>query len=340
MTIGKTAPVNVYPLLQNRLITTGSTSGKPLLPADSYEAWVENDPDGKVELTFDINGIYVKALEDMPRGENITVVVRILSNDGSDYSTVRITLTTEVSLGGGPGGGGGGGGGGGPTRSADPDAPPFQLHSPYIRGYPNGTFRPDGNITRAEIATMVIRALGITPGQYAVPSYSDVQRGSWPYPYIEEATSRGYLGGYPNGSFRPSSNMTRAELAAMLSRIAALHGKYEMEPETGIFYDDLNPNAWYYEEVLSAIRFGIIGTGEGGPFRPNERVTRAESVGMINRLLGRDPETAAGLQSIASPFSDVRMSHPAYLHILEASVQHEHPEEQHAAEGYNTEDEG
>ena len=98
--------VNLYALLLNKSLTTGSTA-KVLLRPDEY---VVTFDDTKVQVTADSSGIYVKALTDIPQNTNFSITIQIRDNTGSEYSKVKLTLTTDVTSGGGGGIGGGGGG--------------------------------------------------------------------------------------------------------------------------------------------------------------------------------------------------------------------------------------
>ena len=317
--ISKADDTNVYALLRNRSLTTGNTTQKILLNPDEYSIIFDET---KLDITITALGIFVKALEDIPSADNLTIEIRILDNTGSDYSRVLIKVTTEtVTAGSGSGPGIGPGG----SAASDPQDDPVShayRHIPYISGYPDGNFKPDGNISREEIAAMVIRALEITPGRFAVSSFADVTASRWSFSYVEEATDRGYFRGYPDGSFNPENNMTRAELATLLVRIARQQGK--IEDASSISFSDLNTGAWYYEDTLASVRFGLIGGYPDGTFKPNDPVTRAEAVTMINRLIGRNPETAPDLRAEISPFADVNSSHWAYMQIKEASLEHSH----------------
>lgn len=308
--------VNIYTSLRNKSYTSGNTTQKVLLKPDEYTLSYDNT---LVEVTIDANGIYVRALAALPKSDGVTITIQILANDGSSYSTVVVSLTTDTLSGGGISAGGGGGGGG----VTNPDEPEtLETHNPYINGYPDGTFQPNGNVTREEIAKMLIVALQIEERSPGVGSYDDVAKDRWSYAYVETATERGYLEGYGDGVFGPSNSMTRAELATALVRIAEKLGMAEGDETVG--FTDVSEDKWYASYVEKAAQLGLVTGYEDGTFRPENTVTRAEAVTMINRMLDRDPETAQALKEMDCPFSDVAQGHWAYLNILEASETHEH----------------
>ena len=320
-TASMSAPTNVYTLLRNRDIVTGSTTGKPILPAGCYEAEVDSDPENKIELTFDDNGIFIKALEQIAANEQITIVIRILGNTDSEYSETRLTVSTTappVS----------GGGGAMVTFSGDKDVPEpvAPSHGPYINGYPDGTFRPEREVTREEAAALMVNALGIgtTNGASSSPYY-DVEPVRWSAPHILKATEEGFVTGYPDGSFRPGQEMTRAEFAALVVTIMRGYGMLTQADKSAIAFPDVPSDEWYAEYVYEAAAHGLVNGYPDGSFNPDGAVTRAEAVTLANRMLGRDPDTAPQLHTMRNPFSDVDAGHWAYLHILEASSTHEHP---------------
>jgi Leucine-rich repeat (LRR) protein len=301
--------VNIYSLLRNKSRVSGNTTQKILLNPDEYV--IEYDP-ALFEVTIDANGIHIKALADIPEGDDATITIYIKDNAGSAYSTVQIHVTTDSQN---P-----------PSDPAEPDDPaePTETvtHKPYITGYTDGTFKPENNITREEVAAMVIRALEIETRSGGVSGYSDVSATRWSSPYIEAAGARGYVTGYPDGTFKPANPMTRAELATLLVRVARQLGNPELNP--ALTFSDVKSGAWYYNDVLTAARLGLVTGYANGTFRPDNTVTRAEAVTMINRMLGRDPTTALALRTARNPFEAGLTTHWAYLQILEASITHEH----------------
>ncbi len=309
VTVSKDGTVNLYALLLNKSLTTGSTA-KVLLRPDEY---VVTFDDTKVQVTADSSGIYVKALTDIPLNTNFSITIQIKDNTGSEYSKVKLTLTTDVTSGGG---GGIGGGGGGTTET------PKAEHKLYINGFTDGMFHAERNITREQTAKMLIDALEKETAEPEQSSYTDVANNRWSYRWVEAASKEGYMVGYNGGVFKPDSAITRAEMATALSRIAAKEGLI-MTSSTKTF-SDVADGKWYSSYIRQAVQYGLISGYTDGTFRPEQYITRAETVTMINRMLGRNYETAAELHSMACPFPDVSQSSWAYGNIMEAAITHKH----------------
>ena len=306
VTVSKDGTVNLYALLLNKSLTTGSTA-KVLLRPDEY---VVTFDDTKVQVTADSSGIYVKALTDIPQNTNFSITIQIKDNTGSEYSKVKLTLTTDVTS-----GGGGGIGGGTP-------ATPKAEHKLYINGFTDGMFHAERNITREQTAKMLIDALGKETAEPEQSSYTDVANNRWSYRWVEAVSKEGYMVGYNGGVFKPKSAITRAEMATALSRIAAKEGLI-MTSSTKTF-SDVADGKWYSSYIRQAVQYGLISGYTDGTFRPEQYITRAETVTMINRMLGRNYETAAELHSMACPFPDVSQSSWAYGNIMEAAITHKH----------------
>ena len=95
----------------------------------------------------------------------------------------------------------------------------FLAASGYISGYPDGTFRPQSDITRAEITVILMKKIGAAPTTGTFQTFSDIDDTHWAYGYTLTAHQNGYIVGYPDGTFRPNSNATRAEAVALITRI-------------------------------------------------------------------------------------------------------------------------
>lgn len=310
--ISRDGAVDLYALLQNKALASGLAAKAVLLP-EEYTAICAS---GKVALTQDSNGIYARALEDIKTSEDITVTISIRDNDGSSYSTVKLAVTTEAL----PSSNGGGGGiGGGGSVSAAPAA--STIHIPYINGYPDGTFGPENSLTREQAAKMLVDAMQQPTAAPTAPTFSDVEAERWSYAWIEAAAQNGYVTGF-DGRFDPERSITRAELAAILSRAAAKLAL--IRAESAVSFTDVEDDKWYAAPIRQAARYGLVNGYEDGTFRPNAAVTRAEAATMVNRLLGRTPETCAQLKTLDCPFPDVGKEHWAYWQIMEAAVRHEH----------------
>lgn len=122
-----------------------------------------------------------------------------------------------------------------------------------LGGYPNGTFRPDAPITRAEFAAVALAFAKESSG--AGCSYADVKTGAWYYPYVAQATAYGWIGGYPDGSFRPGSSITRAEVAVIVNNMLGRGAdKNFIQGHTGeiVRFADLSKRHWAYYTVMEA----------------------------------------------------------------------------------------
>lgn len=190
----------------------------------------------------------------------------------------------------------------------------FQLqpiHHLFIRGYPDGTFRPDQSVTRAEVAAIFARLIQPTAVSMPAPPFRDVANDHWARHHIEVVRQHGVMGGNPDGTFRPDAPITRAELASIISRYLRLGGA------------DSNPFAdtaghWAQGAVSGTYQMGIITGFPDGTFRPDQMTSRAEVATMVNRMLGRGP--LVGRPGPAWP--DVPVDHWAYQAIEEASTTH------------------
>lgn len=165
-------------------------------------------------------------------------------------------------------------------------------HFAYLIGNDDGLIWPEANITRAEVATIFFRLLTDETRESFwsdTNSYTDVAAGSWYNNAVSTLSAIGVLGGYEDGSFRPNASITRAEFAKIAVSFFELEGLACENP-----FLDVAPSAWYAESVAAAAEIGLIEGYEGGLFRPDAPITRAEACTIVNRTLGRAPH-AAGL---------------------------------------------
>jgi hypothetical protein len=151
-----------------------------------------------------------------------------------------------------------------------------------INGFADGTFRPNENVSRAEFAKMIVKAMGwmlITPDK---PSLSDITRNHWCYSYIETAKIHGVINGYKNGRFRPNESITRAEVAKMIVAAA----QFSKTKNEDIPYKDVSGSFWASDSIVTAKANNIISGYKDGTFRPTCNATRAEAAKMIFALTG------------------------------------------------------
>ena len=149
--------------------------------------------------------------------------------------------------------------------------------------------KPQGNITRAEVATIFYRLLKDEVREEIetdVNSFPDVNEDDWFNITVSSLANMGALSGYEDGTFRPNEPISRAELAAMAVRF---YDNLEAEYEEGTFLD-VDGDEWYADAIAAAEELGIIGGYPDGTVRPEANITRAETCAIVNRTLGRVPD--------------------------------------------------
>ncbi|WP_215506673.1 S-layer homology domain-containing protein [Peptoniphilus sp. EMRHCC_23] len=190
------------------------------------------------------------------------------------------------------------------------------IHKAYIFGYEDSTFRPEGNMTRAEAAAMLARLQGLDTSNDARPDFVDVRSG-WYNAVINAVVNAGYMKGYPDGTFRPDGKITRAEFAQMIKSI-------DKANTADMPFADAKGH-WAEPAIAQAYANGRITGYPDGTFRPDNQITRAEAVTVFNKLYDRSVD-AAGLANVRSSlvdFNDTNSSHWAYYQVIEASNTHE-----------------
>ncbi|MGN1059997.1 MAG: S-layer homology domain-containing protein, partial [Clostridia bacterium] len=193
-------------------------------------------------------------------------------------------------------------------------------HIGYINGYPDGSVQPEGKITREEMAAILYR---IKNKQYDEPLsvkgdvFSDVPASRWSVSEIEYMAKDNVIGGYPNGEFKPSKNLSRAEFAALIRRFAGLE-KADAENR----FSDLSESHWAYEDMMSLYGAGMLSGYEDGTIRPENETTRAEVMKVLNKLLGRNPSEPYVKSLGYNPFNDLETDTWYYVIVLEATVTH------------------
>lgn len=149
----------------------------------------------------------------------------------------------------------------------------------YIKGYPDGAFRPGREITRAEFATVINSYFGFkTPENFA--SFKDVAGKDWYFPEIGKATAAGYFQGYPGDVFRPGAPITRQEVAGVLGKILAIEETAGGELS---FADAGRIGTWARPAVTGLVSRGLFAGYPDGNFRPLQAVTRAEAAVLITK---------------------------------------------------------
>lgn len=187
-------------------------------------------------------------------------------------------------------------------------------HNAYIKGFPDGTFRPNNTITRAEMSALLARNKNL-PNVYEYQKlYPDVAKGFWAAANIEQLQDIGLMIGDKQGNFRPNDRITRAEMAMIAAKWlnADLNG-----PFTNTF-EDVSDQHWAAAAIAAVNKAGVMIGFEDGSFGLKEYVTRAQAVTIMNRLLGRGPLTGVTTPS----WPDATSAHWAFEHIEEASKDH------------------
>lgn len=200
--------------------------------------------------------------------------------------------------------------------SRDPRCLNAENHTPYISGYPDRTFRPGNAATRAEVASMISVLLKEHPAN-AASDFMDIS-GHWGEAQIRAVSSLGIMKGYPDGSFRPDAAVTRAEVAAIASSL------FESAECEAAPFSDIHGH-WAQGAVDKAYSLGLIAGYEDGTFRPDQKVTRAQLVAILNEALGRNPDIKSVDHFIEeSIFPDIDSDAWYYYDVLEAAVCHEY----------------
>lgn len=202
-------------------------------------------------------------------------------------------------------------------------------HFAYVIGYDDGTVRPNANISRAEVATIFFRLLKAdvrNNNLTSVNSFDDVMDGVW---YNMSVSTMAYLGivnGRTANIFDPDAAITRAEFAAICARF-----------DTGLTEGNSNftdiSGHWAEEEIKRAVSLGWIRGYEDGTFRPDQYITRAEAMTIINRVLCRIPEDESDLLPDMNVWPDNASDAWYYLAVQEATNSHDY---RHKGEVYET----
>ena len=192
-------------------------------------------------------------------------------------------------------------------------------HFAYVIGYPDGKVHPEGNISRAETATIFFRLLksDIRDGNLTADNeFSDVSDGQWHNKAISTMAKLGIVKGRRADRFDPDASITRAEFAAICAR-------FNTKPvENSGSFSDISGH-WAENEIERAAAFGWISGYPDGTFRPDARITRAEAMTMINRVLCRMPQSESDLLDSMVTWPDNKPSDWHYLAVQEATNSHD-----------------
>lgn len=192
-------------------------------------------------------------------------------------------------------------------------------HVAYVHGYTDGTVKPNNNVTRAETATMLYRLLTESRRneiQTANNSFSDVSTDDWYNESVSTMANGKYITGYPDGTFGGNKNITRAEFVAMLVRFIGVQNE-------DCSFIDVSRDYWAYGCIATATKAGWIAGYTDGTFKPEQPITRAEAMTIINRVLNRGVNEKSELMNFRV-WPDNDPSAWYYYEVIEASNEHEY----------------
>lgn len=194
-------------------------------------------------------------------------------------------------------------------------------HYTFLVGYPDGTFGPERNMTRAEAAVMFARLLTeqIEADKTYTNTFNDVPGNHWAADYIGYMQQFGIITGYPDGSFRPDAPVARAEFAAIASR-------FEKLTEGTKSFADVPADYWAAKYINFAATRGWVTGYTDGTFRPENPIARAEVAAVTCRLLERtaDQDYIRSHPELLRTFRDMAESHWAYWYVMEAANGHDY----------------
>jgi len=202
--------------------------------------------------------------------------------------------------------------------------PGLGFRAKFMIGFPDGNFKPNGYLTRAEAAALLVRTMTTTFGVnvprrqvHTIPyTWGDVSPGTWYYEYIAIAYSYGLVRGFETGNFQPNTPITREQFAGMLAR--------GMETAaSGIlpYMDAADVSDWAYDYIYSVLALGLMHGDANGIFRPAGFITRAETAAAMSRILGRG-ELVSGSRDVShyKIFPDAENRDAWYfLYVVEAT---------------------
>lgn len=257
------------------------------------------------------DGVYTAELQ--ANNENATYVFTVTVEETDYYAaaSTSVTVLTARRSGGGAGGGGG---------SADPK-PEVYTHSAYLLGYDDGTFRPDGNMTRAQAAAIFARLLVEDIPTDLHGPFTDVPDQAWYAQSVNSLQQYGILTGRSETVFDPDAPITRAEFVTICTRFDTYAAV-----DTVNDFTDVSVGHWAYAYINYAVHEKWINGYSDNTFRPDALITRAEAVQVVNRVLARRADTDYIDQHThtLNEYSDLPSTYWAYYEILEASLEHKY----------------
>lgn len=209
-----------------------------------------------------------------------------------------------------------------PASQTDPDRPVglnSTDHVAYVQGYADGTVRPNAPVTRAQVAVILYRLL--TPERLAeietdAHSFTDVTAADWYSHEVATMANGGYISGYADGSFGGNDPITRAQFVTILTRFLS-------QRDVDCDFTDVPARHWAYNAIATAVDAGWIAGYADGSFRPDQPVTRAQVMAIINRALDRGVDANSQLLG-AQSFTDNPVTAWHYYEVIEAANGHDY----------------
>lgn len=204
---------------------------------------------------------------------------------------------------------------------------PATEHKSYIVGYEDGTFRPDGDMTRAEAAAIFARLISEKKAENisgTKTGFTDISKNEWYTSYISYLEKYNIIKGYEDNTFRPDEAVTRVEFVSMTVRYYGLFDKVSY-PANTTKYSDISGSHWAVKDISFAKNIGWLNGYADGTFRPDNNITRAEVVTVVNHATGRyaDKEYINKNLSVLNKFTDLKNnSHWGYYEIMESANTH------------------
>ncbi|WP_338660845.1 ZmpA/ZmpB/ZmpC family metallo-endopeptidase [Paraclostridium sordellii] len=194
-------------------------------------------------------------------------------------------------------------------------------HNKYINGYPDNTFRQENKITRGEIATMLSRII-LDGKQVPITEnkFNDISNDYWAKNEVNYLASKGLFNGYEDGTFRPENPITRAEVATILVR-----SNGDIKQKFKKVFPDIDDSHWASKYIEKAAELGYMLGYEDGSFKPDQVITRGETVVTLNRIY-RNPCDLKETNNSKILFTDLDKNNWAYNDIVKAILSHEHVE--------------
>jgi len=205
-------------------------------------------------------------------------------------------------------------------KAVNCNVPKEVYHHTFFIGYPDGMFKPERNVSRAEVAAALTRALGLGWSNTR-PSYPDVPATHWSSGNIQIMKAEGIMQGDVSGTFRPDAFITRAEAATLLLRMLKVAPFNNL---TSSSFKDVSATNWAIGYIESMQKYGLITGYPDGTYKPNAHILRSEFTAIADRALGREISKSSQVTGLGKDirWPDVPASHWAYLYILEASTPH------------------